>query len=229
MDFLFLVVAFLIPVVLGFLIFMLMVRYEKKTRRAQASFSNSAIILGAGILASVTAFLIRVAAMQIPFYPSNKLLSIFVISIFAKSLPALIVKLIIFMLVPFKNRTFGQFFNWIILISLPFASFDFAWWILHKDVFQAVMTCFMQGFSTILTGYFIWSLKRYAKHFMPLIYAFILQGIFYFFISFAFPFKYISIAAVLFAMVEARLWFVILNEEYEKRIDKILFNFSNSN
>ncbi len=229
MDFLFLAVVFLTPVAFGFLIFMLMIRYEKKTRRSKDSLSASSIVLAAGILASVTAFLIRVAAMQIPFYPSNKLLSILVISIFAKSFPAILVKMIIFMLVPKKNKTFAHFFNCILLIALPFASFDFAWWILRKDVFQAIATFFMQGFSTILAGYFIWSLKHYVRHFLPVIYAFVLQGIFYFFISFTFPFRYISIAAVLFAMVESRLWYVILNEEYEKRIEKILFNFSNSN
>ena len=202
---------------------------HRKQTKLKSKVINSVAVSTGAIIASIAAFAIRVAVVQIPFFPVNKLFSILFISFFAKSLTATAVKVLFLALLPYRKKSFARFFSMLMLSAIPFACFDFAWWLLHKDIFQAGTTFFMQGFSTLLTGYFCWSMRQYKFHVIPIFYAFILQGLFYFFISFSAPFKYISIAAILFAAVECRIWFVILNEDFDKRIEKILFNFSNSN
>ncbi len=204
-----------IPLITVFLIFCVLIR-GLKVRYAVLS-----CILG---LAAVfpTSFL-QYFVLSLPVFNTNTFESVLVTAIVFNGLIEETVKLFLLCLLPQKKMTLGMFFCCCILSGLTTGSFESVIYIIKKlqelnlqtPLQQLVKLIMMRSFSSVLihtfcaalSGLYLWMFKHKQNHFIPFVYAVLLHGIYNFFAGFTSDYRLLSIVAILFAILECRIWY----------------------
>lgn len=178
---------------------------------------------GFGIISLIPASFLQFFVLKIPFFNSNNFFSILITAIIFNGFIEESFKLGFLFLIPRKNQTLFTFFICSILLGVSVGSLETAIYTLTSLQKTALISgttttlklIFLRMFSSQaihafcagLLGLFIWGCKKELRHLIIFFHAFILHGIFNFFIAFSEDFRLFAIISILMAIIECRIWY----------------------
>lgn len=186
----------------------------------------------AGILGLVTVVptsFLQYYVLGLPIFTASTFASVMITAILFNGLIEESMKMLFMCLIPQKKQILSTFFCCVILYGLTVGGFESVIYIVKKfqEVqFEAGKVIVVQlllkrifsaqaihVFAAALSGLYIWNFRHHKKNIMPFVYAVLLHGIYNFFASFESIYHWLSIVAILFAAVEARIFYVSAKSE----------------
>lgn len=205
-----------IPPIACFLLFSLLVPGQK------IRYCLLSCIIGL-ITVIPTAFVQYFVLRKISVFDSNTVISLLITAVIFNGLIEETIKMLFMLILPQKKLTPTVFFTCSLLCGLTLGCFESLIYMINrmqgisiypetqtiyelliKRMFTAVL---IHTFCAGLSGLYIWMFKHKSNHIQPFIYAVLLHGIYNFFAGFTSYFYYFAVIAILFAMLECRIWY----------------------
>lgn len=203
-----------IPLAAGFITLLLVVPHLKIT------YSLWACVLS--ILAVLPTAFIQYFVLSLPIFNTNTFISLLVTAVVFNGLIEETVKMCFLAMVPQKKQTVSTFLACCFLFGLTLGSFESVIYLVKRvqeiGLPQELPTAFnlilMRMFTAVLihtfcaglSGLYLWLFRHRHNNFFPFIFAVLLHGIYNFFAASATGYRWFSIVAIVFAMLECRIW-----------------------
>lgn len=204
-----------IPLVAAFIILMLIVPGLK------IRYCLWACVLS--IVAVVPIAFVQYFVLGLPVFNTNTFASLLVTAIIFNGLIEETVKMLFLTLVPQKKQTLACFFSCCLLFGLTLGCFESVIYFvkrlqeigLPQDVSAAFKLIFMRMFTAVLihtfcaglSGLYLWLFRHQRNNVLPFVWAALLHGIYNFFAAFSSGYRWFSVVAIVFALLECRIWY----------------------
>lgn len=210
-----------IPAVLFFVLCLIF------NRELKAGYCLWASVLG--LLTVVPTSLIQYFVLRLPVFNGYTFSSVMVTAIVFNGLIEEAMKMLFLCAIPQKKLVLSSFFCCVLLYGLVTGGFESVVYIIRK--FQEItltsgkdiVVNLLVGrifsaqaihlFCAGLSGLYLWNFRQNgSKNISPFVYAFLLHGIFNFFIGFTLGYKWLALVAILFAAVECRIFYLLARD-----------------
>ncbi|MCI1209107.1 MAG: PrsW family intramembrane metalloprotease [Treponema sp.] len=187
------------------------------------------------LLSVIPIVFIQFTLHDLPFFNSRTYLSLLLTAVIFNGLIEEMAKMIFMLLLPSKRQQLSAFFATAVICGFAFGSFESVIYFL-KELQKITATgtsllynqIFLRMFTSVIihavcagfSGLYIWSYRIHQPHISPFLWAAVLHGLYNFFSFFTSDIKWFSIAALLFALTECRLWYKRIAETDINVLDK---------
>lgn len=216
-----------IPLVAFFLIFVLLIDGLK------IRFALLASVLG--LLAVLPIAFVQNFVLKLPVFNTNTVVSLLITAVVFNGVIEESLKMLFLLILPQKKMPLAAFFCCALLFGLALGTFESIIYLvsmvqsnaLSGGLTAAYKLILLRMFSSVLihtfcaglSGLYIWMFKNHMNHVFPFIYATLLHGIYNFFAGFNSNYRWFSVIAILFALLECRIWYrTITKAEYGVRL-----------
>lgn len=169
-----------------------------------------------------TAF-IQYYVLNLPIFNSNTVISLLITTIIFNGLIEETLKMLFMEFLPSKKVTISVFFTCGLLCGLTLGCFESVIYFVNRiqnssipmelsqiyNLFLSRMftSVLIHTFCAGLSSLYLWMFKHKSNHLMPFIYAVLLHGIYNFFAGFKSNYYWFAIVAILFSILECRIWY----------------------
>ncbi len=174
------------------------------------------------IVAVLPIAFIQYFVLNLPVFNTNTFISLMVTAIIFNGLIEETVKMFFLALIPQKKLTLSCFLACCLLFGLTLGSFESVIYLvkriqetgLPEELKGAFKLIVMRMFTAVLihtfcaglSGLYLWLFRHKRNNVLPFLYAVLLHGIYNFFAAFTTGYRWFSIVAILFALLECRIW-----------------------
>ena len=176
-----------------------------------------------GLTAVFPTSFIQYFVLSIPVFNTNTFASVLITAIIFNGLIEETVKMLLLCFIPQKRMSLGIFFCCCLLAGLTTGCIESVIYILKKIqeinlnaplkelvkliMIRAFTSVLIHTFCSCLSGLYLWLFRHKMSRILPFIYAVLLHGVYNFFAGFNSNYRYLSIVAILFALLECRIWY----------------------
>ena len=166
---------------------------------------------------------VQYVVLAIPVFTAETFGSLLVTAVVFNGLIEETVKMLFLALVPQKKQTLAAFFSCCLLFGLTLGGFESVIYLVKRiqeiDMRQDVAAAFrllltrtgtavlIHTFCAGLSGLYLWLFRHHRNNVMPFVWAALLHGIYNFFAAFSMGYRWFSVAAIAFALLECRIWY----------------------
>lgn len=210
-----------IPLVAAFVILMLVVPGLK------IRYCVWACVLS--LIAVVPIAFIQYFVLHLPVFNTNTFVSLLITAVIFNGLVEESVKLIFLAFIPQKKQTLSCFFACCLLFGLTLGSFESVIYLVRhlqeagvpQELMGAFTLIFMRMLTAVLihtfcaglSGLYLWLFRHQRNNVLPFVYAVLLHGIYNFFAAFTTGYRWFSVVAIVFALLECRIWYTTSKNE----------------
>ena len=182
-----------------------------------------------GLVAVLPIAFVQYFVLNLPIFNTETFMSLLITAVLFNGVIEESLKMLFMLLLPQKKMPRAAFFCCALLFGLALGTFESIIYLVRsvqnsslpvglaaasKLVLLRMGTAVLiHTFCAGLSGLYIWSFKNHASHAAPFIYAALLHGVYNFFAGFASNYRYFSIIAILFTLLECRIWYRVLTKE----------------
>lgn len=171
-----------------------------------------------GLLCVIPIALLQIFLAKVPLFNRTNIWAVFFTALIFNGLVEEFVKMLLMLPIPAKTKILAPFFSYTVLFGISLASFENVIYLVNGtgDFLLRMMTSMpIHAVCAALGGLYVWSWRKKEIHITPFIYAVIIHGVYNFFAAFPWSFKLISfvpmrsfsIIAILFGIIECRIWY----------------------
>lgn len=180
------------------------------------------------ILAIVPTAFVQYVVLALPVFTAETFGSLLVTAVVFNGLIEETVKLLFLALMPQKRTTLAAFFSCCLLFGLTLGGFESVIYLVRRiqavgmqqDVAAALRLVLMRmgtaalvhTFCAGLSGLYLWLFRHGRNAVMPFVWAALLHGVYNFFAAFSTGFRWFSLVAIVFALLECRIWYKTADE-----------------
>lgn len=184
------------------------------------------------LLTVVLTSFIQFYVLSLPVFTAYTFASVMITAIVFNGLIEETMKMLFICLIPQKKQVLSAFFCCVILYGLAAGGFESLIYVLKKFqeiqgqggkeiVTQLLLRRIFSAqaihvFCAGLSGLYLWGFRHHKKNFMPFVYAVLLHGIYNFFSGFNSMYHWLTFAAILFAAVECRIFYLSAVDKSER-------------
>ena len=210
-----------IPLVAAFVILMLVVPGLK------IRYCVWACVLS--LIAVVPIAFIQYFVLHLPVFNTNTFVSLLITAVIFNGLVEESVKLIFLAFIPQKKQTLSCFFACCLLFGLTLGSFESVIYLVRhlqeagvpQELMGAFTLIFMRMLTAVLihtfcaglSGLYLWLFRHQRNNVLPFVYAVLLHGVYNFFAAFTTGYRWFSVVAIVFALLECRIWYTTSKNE----------------
>ena len=168
-----------------------------------------------GLLAVIPIAAIQFILERIPFFEATSLGIVLLEALILNGLVEEAIKMGLLALLPAKKFELPAFFSYALLSGLAVGCFESVIYLIsgYENIGLRMITAVIIHTACAgLSGLFIYSIRTERKHIMPFVYAILFHGIYNYFEGFTTAIHYFSIAVILFALIECRIWYRNLSD-----------------
>ena len=203
-----------IPLVAGFIVLLLVVPNLKVRYCLWSCVLSIAAVLPIAF--------IQYFVLNLPVFNTNTFVSLMITAIIFNGLIEETVKMFFLALIPQKKLTVSCFLACCLLFGLTLGSFESVIYLVKRmqeiglpyDLLDAFKLIVMRMFTAVLihtfcaglSGLYLWLFRHKRNNVLPFLYAVILHGIYNFFAAFSTGYRWFSLVAIAFALLECRIW-----------------------
>ncbi|MBQ0051013.1 MAG: PrsW family intramembrane metalloprotease [Treponema sp.] len=177
-----------------------------------------------GLLTVVPTSLIQYYVLSLPIFNGYTFASVMVTAVIFNGLIEEAMKMLFMCPIPQKKQNLSAFFCCAILFGLFVGGFESVVYVVRKfqeitlisgkeivlkllfgRIFSAQA---IHVFCSGLLALYLWNFRNGQKNIMPFVYAVLLHGIYNFFAGFSSGYRWLALAAILFAAVECRIFYL---------------------
>ena len=235
--FAFLALSF-IPLAAGFIVLLLVVPHLKILHCLLACILSIAAVLPIAF--------IQYFVMGLPVFNTNTFVSLLITAVLFNGVIEETVKMCFLAFIPQKKMTASTFLACSLLFGLALGSFESVIYLIKRIqeiglpggnadaltliVIRMLTAVLIHTFCAGLSGMYLWLFRHKHNNVIPFVYAVLLHGVYNFYAAFSTGYRWFSIVAIVFAMLECRIWWKnaknIDSDDFsatssEKTIDKI--------
>lgn len=205
----------IVPLLTVFLLMLILVKGLK------LRFAILACIVG--LVTVVPASGVQYFILRLPIFMANTVVNLLVTAIIFNGLIEESFKMLFMSFLPSKKLSLNAYFSCALLAGLTLGSFESLIYVLTKLsgtiaplssealvnllLARAGTSVLIHTFCAGLTGLYLWMFKKKQTHIMPFVWAVLLHGIYNFFAGFKNGFYWFAIIAILFTILECRIWY----------------------
>ncbi len=205
----------IVPLLTVFLIMVILVKGLK------LRFALFACLIG--LITVVPTGFVQYFVLGLPIFMANTVVNLLITAIIFNGLIEETFKMLFMSVLPFKKQTLPAYFCCALLAGLTLGSFESLIYVLTKingaveplttDILvnlllaRAGTSVLIHTFCAGLTGLYLWMFKKKQTHLMPFVWAVLLHGVYNFFAGFKNGFYWFAIIAILFTILECRIWY----------------------
>ncbi len=176
-----------------------------------------------GLITVVPTGFVQYFVLGLPIFMANTVVNLLITAIIFNGLIEETFKMLFMSVLPFKKQTLPAYFCCALLAGLTLGSFESLIYVLTKinraveplttDILvnlllaRAGTSVLIHTFCAGLTGLYLWMFKKKQTHLMPFVWAVLLHGVYNFFAGFKNGFYWFAIIAILFTILECRIWY----------------------
>lgn len=176
-----------------------------------------------GLFAIVPIALIQHFILTLPVFNRSTFASLIVTAFVFNGLIEETVKMLFMLLLPQKKMKLAPFFAASLLCGMMLGSFESVIYLIKRIQESELASGFLSAYALVfarmgtavlihtlcagLSGLFVWMIRHKTPHAAPFVYAALLHGAYNFFAGFADPYHWFAIVAILFAVLECRIWY----------------------
>lgn len=176
-----------------------------------------------GLLSVVPIAVIQFFILNLPVFNKATFASLLITAFIFNGLIEETVKMLFLLLLPQKKLTIAPFFAASLLCGLALGSFESVIYLIKRfqetglpqGAVSAYVLIFVRMFTAVvihtfcagLSGLYVWMFRHKTPHAAPFVYAALLHGAYNFFAGFSSGYRWFSIIAILFAILECRIWY----------------------
>ena len=203
-----------IPLVAGFVVLLLVVPHLK------VRYCLWSCVLS--IIAVIPIAFIQYFVLNLPVFNTSTFVSLMVTAIIFNGLIEETVKMLFLALIPQKKLTVSCFLACCLLFGLTLGSFESVIYLVKRiqesnlsgEIMGAFKLIAMRMVTAVLihtlcaglSGLYLWFFRHRHNNVLPFLYAVLLHGIYNFFAAFTSGYRWFSVVAILFALLECRIW-----------------------
>lgn len=176
-----------------------------------------------GILTVIPASFVQYYILNLPVFYKDTLVNLLITTVIFNGLIEETFKMLFLSVIPVKNKTLKHFFICAVLFGLTLGSIESVIYLIKKLgeslfplgtkellklIFSRMFTSVLiHIFCAALSSIYLWLFKHKKTKIMPFVWAVLLHGIYNFFAGFTGGFYWFSIIAILFCILESRIWY----------------------
>ena len=204
-----------LPLVTAFLLIVILVKGQK------LRYALFACVVG--LLTVIPTGIVQYFILKLPIFKANTVVNLLVTAVIFNGLVEESFKMLFMSVMPSKKLNLGAYFTCALLAGLTLGSFESVIYVVTKIngafepfgsralinllVARAFTSVVIHTFCAGLSGLYLWAFKRKQKNVMPFVWAVLLHGVYNFFAGFKNGFYWFAIIAILFAILECRIWY----------------------
>ena len=205
-----------LPLITAFLLIVILVPGHKKIR-----YGVFACTLG--LVTVAPAAYVQFFILNLPIFTANTVINLLITAIVFNGLVEESVKMLFMSFLPFKKQNLSFYFCCALLAGMTLGSFESVIYVVKKIngasgalgisslvnllVARAFTSVVIHTFCAGLSGLYLWMFKNKQSRLMPFFWAVLLHGIYNFCAGFTNSFYWFSVVAILFAILECRIWY----------------------
>ena len=180
-----------------------------------------------GLVAVLPVAFTEYVILSLPIFNSGSFVSVIVVAFIFNGLIEESLKMITLLFLPSKKLNLPSFFCCCMICGLAFGSFESVVYmlvslqkmtsgtgIIYKLVVSRLFSAvIIHTLCTSLSGLYIWTFRKKKTKIFPFILAVTLHGLYNFFASYPVPFYYFIIPVILFAALECRIRYQLVNQK----------------
>lgn len=174
----------------------------------QIKYALWAILLGLASVIPIAA--LQFAVERLPFFQPYSLAHVLVTAILLNGLIEESVKLICMLPIPSRNMTARAFFATALLCGMALGCFETAVYFIsgvQQITLRIATAVVIHSACAMLSGAYIWLHRAGRARAAPFVFAVLLHGVYNFFAGFDNLFWWFSVATLLLAVLECRIWY----------------------
>lgn len=205
-----------LPLITAFLLIVILVPGQKKIR-------YGLFACALGLVTVAPAAFLQFFILNLPIFTANTVINLLITAIVFNGLIEESVKMLFMSFLPFKKLNLPFYFCCALLAGMTLGSFESVIYMLKKIsgasgplgisaivnllAARAFTSVVIHTFCAGLSGLYLWLFKNKQSRLMPFVWAVLLHGTYNFFAGFANTFYWFSLVAILFAILECRIWY----------------------
>ena len=176
-----------------------------------------------GLVTVVPAGFVQYFVLGLPIFRANTVVNLLITAIIFNGLIEESLKMLFMSFLTFRKLSLSAYFSCALLAGLTLGSFESLIYVLSKLngaveslgtetlvnllLARAGTSVLIHTFCAGLTGLYLWMFKKKQTHLMPFVWAVLLHGVYNFFSGFKNGFYWFAIIAILFTILECRIWY----------------------
>lgn len=163
-----------------------------------------------GLFAVVPIAAIQFGVQHLSFFQVETLDAVLIQALIINGLIEESIKMGLLFVLPAKKMNFIPFFACAFLCGLSVGCFESVIYLIsgYENIGLRMITAVViHTCCAGLSGAFVWSVRSKKVHCMPFIFAVISHGVYNYFAGFPSGIRYFSVAVILFALIECRVWY----------------------